>query len=170
MDYPLEMRSERALGILGRLIFDWAEDPARLPPGAREEDGRIVLDVETFHGLLQREGLVQGDPGGAGGDYAVRVDITAVELIRRSPERASILLPERHVVTGYRAMTGPVEAPVVRLYKRVADAHAGGEAARLPEARASAEDVHYGTVPLAGDPLEAFIYPNTAYYSCTQCL
>lgn len=170
MDYPLEMRSERALGILGRLIFDWAADPASLPDGAREEGGRIVLDVERFHALMRDQGLVQGDPGGAGGDYAVRADITGVELIRRSPERASILLPEPHIVAGYRAMTDPVAAPVVRLYKRVADAHASGGKAELTEARASGEDVLYGTVTLDGDPLEAFIYPNTAYYSCTQCL
>ena len=170
MDYPLEMRTERALGILGRLIFDWAEDPAHLPPGHREEAGRIVMDVGSFHQLMQAEGLVQGDPGGEGGDYAVRVNVTEVELIRRGPYRASILLPETHIVGSYRQMPAPVEAPVVRLYKRVADAHGEGGTARLGHARHSGEDVLYGKVELEGDPLEAFIYPNTAYYSCTQCL
>ena len=170
MEFPLEMRTERALGILGKLIFDWAEDADSLPPGCREEAGRIIIEVETFHRLMQAAGLVQGDPGGAGGDYAVRVNVTEIELVRRGPERASILLPEPHVVAGLRAMTEPVDAPVVRLYKRVVDGLGDTGPARLTEARHSTEDVLYGKVRLDGDPLESFIYPNTAYYSCTQCL
>ena len=170
MDYPLEMRTERALAVLGRLIFDWSEDPAKLPAGYREEGGRIVIGMEVFHQLMRAEGLVQGDPGGTGGDYAVRVGVTEIELIRRGPDRASILLPETHIVVSYRGMSEPVDAPVVRLYREVAEAHGAERPAHLTDARHSTESVLYGKVRLGGDPLETFIYPNTAYYSCTQCL
>jgi hypothetical protein len=171
MEYPLEMRTRRALGVLGRLIFDWAENPARLPPEARREPGRIVIDLKSFRQVMDAEGLTEGDPGdSAAGDYAVRADVREVELIVRTPDRASILLPEPHVVTSYRGAMGPVEAPVVRLYKELADALDAGGDADLTAARGPDDPVVYGKVQLGKDPLEAFIYPNTAYYSCTQCL
>lgn len=171
MDYPLEMRTERALGILGRLIFDWAENAESLPEGCREEPGRVVIKVETFHQLMQDEGLSQGDPGDkAAGDYAVRADVREVELIRRTPERASILLPETDVVRGYRKMTAPVEVPLANLYKELAKGADGEGEVQLSPARDSGEGAIYAMVRLESDPLEAFIYPNTGYYSCTQCL
>ena len=170
MDYPLELRTERAMGILGRLIFDWAEKPTPLTPGFREETGRIVIDVETFHQLMQDEGLMRGDPGSKGGDYAVRVNVRELELFFRSPDRASILLPEMQVVKAYRGMTAPIDVPVVRLYKEVAEDYSTGGPAQLNKALESMESVIDGKVRLESDPLESFIYPNTAYYSCTQCL
>ncbi len=171
MDYPLEMRTERALGTLGRLIFDWAENARSLPQGSREEAGRVVIGVSTFHQLMAAEGLVHGDPEDKdAGDYAIRADVTEVELIRRTPQRASILLPEPQIVSYYRETTDPVEAPVVRLYKRMADAHATGTTEQLTAVTESNDHAVYGKVTLTDDPLEAFIYPNTGYYSCSQCI
>ena len=171
MEYPLQMRTRRALGVLGRLIFDWTEDPGKLPPDARKEADRIVIELGTFRQLMDAEGLTEGDPGdGAAGDYAVRANVREVELILRNPDRASILLPEPHVVASCRAAMGPLEAPVVRLYKDLADALETGGDAALTAANSPDDPVVYGMVQLGEDPLEAFIYPNTAYYSCTQCL
>ncbi len=171
MDFPLEMRTQSALGILGRLIFDWAENPYTLPPGHRIEGDRIIFAVDVFHSLMAAEGLRHGDPGDkTKGDYAVRADIREVELIRRSAGRASILLPEPEIVATCRTMTAPVDVPLASLYKDLAEGSQNRGSVRLSPARDTGGSAIYAMVKLDSDPLETFIFPNTVYYSCTQCL
>lgn len=170
---PIELKTRKALRVMGRLIEDWSINPKSHPVGARTElDGRlIVFTREAFETALA--GLSDDDRLTAD-DYALRDNIAEIELLLRRPDRFSIVLPEPEAIKfQHRALQQDlwptVSLPMV--YGNIPwDTASPDWAVHVEIAEMRDNDPAGYMVQLSGEnPLDEFLRPYLAGYCCTQC-
>lgn len=176
-DNPIQLVSRKSMRVIGMLIEKWSLDPASRPAGARTEaDGRlIVFSADTFRNLLA--GLPDGDAleegrGPFDGDYFLREDIEEVELILRRKDRVSLLLPEPEAMAFHHKIIDQQSLPGLSLATMFYDIEKDTLDQGLPahvEASNGADPATYPMHISSGNPLDAFLRPYLAAYSCTQC-
>jgi hypothetical protein len=176
---PIELHTNRAMRVLGSLIERWCLDPGSRPASARlEADGRIVVfSVEAFRQLIAD--LPEADRL-TDDDLTLRENIREIELILRTEDRLSLLLPEPAAMSFQRACAEGSLWPCVRLpsiYWKVdtsdrvseGDWH-GGSAQITPDLDDAAKATYLVVVAGEGThPLDGFIHPYMAAYACAQC-
>lgn len=176
---PIELHTNKALRVLGSLIERWCVDPGSWPASARQEaDGRlIVFPVDAFRkviaGLPEADRLTEDD-------LTLRDDIQDIELILRTENRLSLLLPEPDALSHQRLACESGTWPGVRLpaiYWNIDTSGGvpnndwiGGSMTIAPELDDAARATYLVFVQGDGThPLDAFIHPYMAAYACAQC-
>ncbi len=170
---PIELRTRKALRVMGRLIEDWSVNPDSHPAGARTElDGRLIV---FSRGVFQKtlEALPEADRL-TDEDYILREDIAEIELLLRRPDRFSILLPEPEAIAFQQNAVQQGLWPTVSLPMVYADvpwdSDNPGWAAHVQITGTRDGDPAGYTVQLSGEnPLDEFLRPYLAGYCCTQC-
>ncbi|WP_424986849.1 hypothetical protein [Microbulbifer sp. S227A] len=172
-DNPIELRTRKAMRVIGKLIEEWSINPDSHPEGARTElDGRlIVFSRGVFQKTLQALPEIDrlGDE-----DYILRDNIAEIELMLRRPDRFSILLPEPEAIAFQQNAVQQGLWPTVSLPMFYAEVpwDEGGDGwmphVASPDSR---DDAPAGyAVQLSGEnPLDEFLRPYLAGYCCTQC-
>lgn len=172
MDNPITLKTRKAMGVLGLLMREWTLDPASRPPHIEEAERRCVIAIEDFRMALRDRGLSEETAANPQGDYAVRAGIAEVELILRSPDRFSILLPEAEMIQHLEEEANAGRSLHVRMARfyagagpAVADLVTTNDQPAVNDAGPAAVDVKLGI-----KPFETFLDPYIAAYSCTQCM
>ena len=170
---PIELKTRKALRVMGGLIEDWSVNPKSHPASARTElDGRlIVFTREAFEAVLadlsEEDRLTESD-------YKLHDNVAEIELLLRRPDRFSIVLPDPEAIAfQHRALQQDLW-PTVSLPMLYADVEWGASERDWPvpvESKTQSDDDAAGyTVQLSGEnPLDEFLRPYLAGYCCTQC-
>jgi len=175
MDNPINLRTRKASGVLGALIRSWALlRDEELPQGfTRLSDRSFVISAEDLRAMMRGAGLTDGtrEPGQEPEpepDFWLRDDIEEVELIRRKPERASLLLPERDVMEHQERFLSDGDPFMLPDFYLVETADKN---AKAPDTPAVGEDhaLAHRSVTMGKDPFRGFLDPYLALYLCTQC-
>lgn len=174
---PCLLQTKRATGIFGALIRDWTLNTGNRPAGTFDGTDRYVVGREAFRDALHQAGLrdaehIETEGGTAEPDFALRDDVTEIELIDRKPTRFSILLPEQGMLQQLEdqisAGKGPMKINLPRLYLDVDMNGPEPSAADFNPAAEETGEANY-SVTLGENPFETFLDPHLAGYSCTQC-
>lgn len=170
MENPIELRTRRAMGVVGGLIRKWSTDPDCRPAHRMEGDRHCVIGIDAFLQVLAAQNLIRGDMARDDeGDFAIRSDIREIELVLRKPDRISVLLPEQEVMTG---MTGNSPPQLMRMPSLYSDIDPADPDLQNNPLRRAADDLRPATyvVTLGKDPFDTFLDPYMAAYSFSQCL
>lgn len=170
MENPIELRTRRAMGIVGGLIRKWSVEPECRPAHRMEGERHCVIGIDAFLQVLAEQNLKRGDMAqGDDGDFAIRGDIREIELVLRKPDRISILLPEQEVMTG---MTGDTAPQIMRMPALYSDIDPADPDLQKNPLRPATDDHRPATyvVTLGKDPFDTFLDPYMAAYSFSQCL
>lgn len=169
MENPLTLNTRKAMGVLGAMIRDWATEPATLEDVAsRDGDRGWLIPVAAFHALMQKAGLTHGAPGDPNADYAVRDGVTAVEILQRGADRASLLLPEQSMMDEINGLSDGSKLRIPAFYAKTDALGVPLGKVLMPPA---IEDDRPGfhEIELGPDPLATFLDPYLAGYLCVQC-
>lgn len=170
---PIELKTRKALRVMGRLIEEWSIDPDSHPAGARTEfDGRLIVFPraalqKTLEGLPDADRLTEED-------YELRDNIAEIELLLRRPDRFSIVLPEPEAIEfQHRALQQDLWPTVTlpMVYGDIPwDTASQDWAVHVEIAEMRDNDPAGYMVQLSGEnPLDEFLRPYLAGYCCTQC-
>ncbi|MDU9003676.1 hypothetical protein [Sedimentitalea todarodis] len=170
---PIELKTRKALRVIGGLIEAWSINPKSHPSGARTElDGRlIVFTKEAFEhslaNLPENDRLTEDD-------YALRENIIEIELLLRRPDRFSIVLPEPEAIEFQHTALEQDLWPTVSLPRMYSEVSWSSSDQDWPTpfagGTASDSDAAGYVVQLDGEnPLDEFLRPYLAGYCCTQC-
>ena len=168
MENPVTLRTKKAMGVLGRLIREWATDAASRPQHKLEDERRCVFYIDGFRAALNGAGLTEGRPDGNDGDYFIREGIDEVELLLRQPRRFSILLPEAEMIDHLQKQDGPLQVRMATLYAEVDPSEPDLGAKPIAPAVDDNGPATYD-VTLGEHPFECFLDPYMAAYVCGQC-
>lgn len=161
MQNPIVLHTNRAMGRFGRLIRDWTLDPSTRPPHVMEGARICVIRATDFVQALESTGLDAKD-------FTLRPGVEHVELLLRTPDRLSVVLPEADLLESHLANDGPVVVHVARVYGDVdPDKPDFGMEDMTPAADDSGRATY--EVTIQDDPFRRFIDPYMAAYVCTQC-
>lgn len=170
---PMELKTRKALRVVGGLIEEWSINPKSHPAGARSElGGRLIIFTrEAFEAALAN--LPENDRLSED-DYKLRDNIAEIELLLRRPDRFSVLLPEPEAIEfQHRALQQDlwptVSLPMV--YRDIPwDTASEDWAVPVEIAEIRDNDPAGYMVQLSGEnPLDEFLRPYLAGYCCTQC-
>lgn len=163
---PIELRTRKAARVLGKLISLWTTDPATRPADAKPDaTGRmLVMGAESFRALMHGgiDGLTLDD-----GDFTLRDDVTEVELILRTPGRASLLLPEPEAIAEQEATRGG-GGLLPGLKMTVLPSGLPGAEAWASVGGTSDQATNQTKIE-GFEALDQFLYPFMAGYMCSQC-
>ncbi|GGH37977.1 hypothetical protein SAMN05444007_11048 [Cribrihabitans marinus] len=168
---PLQVWSTRAARILGRLIAAWATDPAARPANARiEGDGRLIVfpvaDLRAILDALPPEDRLRND------ELEIHPDVKEIELVLPRKDRFTVRLPDPDAIAHQKAVIARGHDPAVlmpTIYGMVgSDATADGWLELRSDGQEDAAAVHEVRLT-ADDPLDLFLHPFLAGYSCAQC-
>ncbi|MGR3742862.1 MAG: hypothetical protein ACU0BC_01710 [Pseudooceanicola nanhaiensis] len=169
---PIELRTRKALRVVGALLDKWTTDASSRPSSASvEADGRlIVFDVADLE--AQMDSLPEEDRLVPGTDYHLRDGIKQIELVLRRPDRVSFLLPEPEAMKHHHDLVNNGEMPGIMLATLYRDLDKDEIEKQMPVFLDGLPDEDPATylVHVSGkNPLDAFLHPYLASYCCAQC-
>lgn len=176
-DNPIQLVTRKAMRVIGKLIEQWSLDPSSYPDGARTEAcGRlIVIPVKAFRTMLselpEADRLIEGETPMVG-DYHIHKNVLEVELLRRAPERLTLVLPDPEAMKFHRNVIAEKGMPglnLATLYHDISkddiDRQFPAHIGKPNQSDPATYQVHFSDE----DPLDAFLRPYLAAYCCTQC-
>lgn len=174
---PIQLGTRKGMRVIGKLIEEWSLDPSAYPEGAHVEGGGrvIVFPVGAFRKLVaelpEADRLTEG-ASPFEGDFHIHPNVLEIELVRRAPERLTLVLPDSEAMRHQREKVAAGEMPGLNLATIYHDINRADIEAQLPAHVGDPADgdpatyqVHFSDE----DPLDAFLRPYLAAYCCTQC-
>jgi hypothetical protein len=161
---PIVLKTRKAMRVLGKLAAEWAMDESTRPDNLDViAPGRIfAVNTQQLMDFLSDPDRPEEDRLSVE-DLSFRDGVERVELIVRTPQNASILLPEPQVMASQTENKGQVTLEVPRIYDSI-DFLSDGEQ------KANENYAVTFTQKDDEDALDAFLYPYLGSYICAQCI
>ncbi len=160
MDNPFTLKTHKAAQVLGRLVRQWSTGELS-PPGGSGDGRTVVVDIEALRKML----LAELGPE----EFEIRDGVKELELVKRTPERFSILLPEPEVLAHQAALAQSGQPVVVNVGSLYVDMNPGDLDMNGKTSQPNPAHPASYPVTLGKNAFDAFLDPYMGSYVTAQC-